>query len=361
MDTRISKLAKLLIRYSIEAKKGQTIAVSGGPLAEPLLTSVYEELLKVGAFPVIQMVPDGLSECFFKVGKEHHFNTVTPYQRAWARNVDATINVYSEKNTRALTNVNPAKQAKVAKARKPLLDILKKKPWTLTLFPTEAYAQDAEMSLAEFEDFVYGAMFLDRDNPIVAWNSLSRKQDRLISSLKGADKVQIVGPGTDISFSVKGRSFVNSNGKHNMPSGEIFSGPVENSVEGEIEFDFPVCWAGREIDGVRLVFRKGKVVEATAEKNQKFLRTMLSIDAGASRIGEFGIGTNMGIQKFVKTILFDEKIGGTIHLALGRSLHGTGGKNKSALHWDMIKDLRKGGAIYIDGKVFQKDGKFKVR
>lgn len=360
MDERINSHAKLLVRYCIAAKKGQTISVSGGMLSEPLLLSVYEELLKAGAFPVVQMAPDGSTERFYKFGRDHHFDTVTPYQRAWARNVDATINVHSEKNTRALTNIDPLKQARVAKARKPLTDILKKKPWVLTLFPTDAYAQDAEMSLAEFEDFVYGAMFIDRKDPVAAWKSLSREQDRLISALKGARNVRIIGAETDLAFSVKGRVFRNSDGHNNMPSGEIYTGPVENSAEGVISFDFPACWGGREIEGVRLVFRQGRVVEATAEKNQKFLRTMIEMDSGACRIGEFGIGTNMGIRKFVKAILFDEKIGGTIHLALGRSLEGTGGRNQSALHWDMIKDLRKGGAIYIDGKTFQKDGKFRA-
>jgi len=272
--------------------------------------------------------------------------------------MDATIRIASEGNTRELSNVEPGKQTLMARTMKPVSDIVRKKPWVVTLFPTSAYAQDAEMSLGDFEDFVYAAMFADEDDPVAAWKSLRKRQDKLIASLAGAKDVRIVGRGTDIRLSVRNRRFLNSDGHRNMPSGEIFTGPVENSAEGFIEYDYPVCSAGREIDGIRLVFRKGLVVEATASKNQDFLRAMLKADAGASRLGELGIGTNVRIQRFIKNILFDEKIGGTIHLALGQSYAETGGKNMSAIHWDMIKDLRKGGVIFVDGKVFQKDGKF---
>ena len=246
----------------------------------------------------------------------------------------------------------------MAKASRPLKNKLLKKKWTLTLFPTEAYAQDAEMSLRDFEDFVYGATFSDEDDPVKAWQDLKKRQDGLISKLEGAKEVQIIGPGTDLWMSIAGRTFINSAGTHNMPSGEVFTGPVEDSAEGVIAYDYPVVNQGREIDGIRLVFEKGKVVEATATKNQDFLLKMLDMDPGARRLGELGIGTNFKIQRFIKTILFDEKIGGTIHLALGASYAETGGKNSSGLHWDMIKDLRKGGELRIDGKAIQKDGKF---
>ena len=172
--------------------------------------------------------------------------------------------------------------------------------------------------------------------------------------------MRLVGPDTDLTLSVAGRTFINSDGHHNMPSGEVFTGPVEDSAEGRIAFDYPVCEGGREVDGIRLVFRKGLVVEASATKNEAFLRAMLDMDPGARRLGELGIGTHFGIRRFIRNILFDEKIGGSIHLALGRSYEETGGRNRSALHWDMIKDLRRGGAIYVDGKVFQKDGRFRI-
>jgi aminopeptidase len=357
-DPRIQNHARLLVRYSIAARARQTVGVSGDSAAEPLLTAVYEELLKAGAHPAVRMTPRGASDLLFRYGKPHHFTEVTAYHRAYARTVDATIRVHSDSNTRELSGADPRKQAALAKANRPLMNVLLAKPWTLTLFPTAAYAQDAEMSLRDFEDFVYGAMMVDESDPIGAWKSLGKRQERLIAGLRRADSVRIVGPDTDLRMSVKGRRFISSDGHHNMPSGEIFTGPVEDSVEGHIRYDFPVCHSGREIDGIRLVFRAGKVVEASAEKNEKFLLTMLDMDDGARRVGELGIGTNTRIQRFAKNILFDEKIGGTIHLALGKSYPETGGRNKSALHWDMIKDLRKGGSLYVNGRLFQKNGRF---
>jgi aminopeptidase len=305
------------------------------------------------------MNPAGAAEAFYRHGKAHHFDEITPLQRALVKHLDGQIHIHSSENTRALSSVNPKLQARVSKASKPLRSVMIKKKWVVTLFPAPAHAQDADMGLSEFEDFVFSATFSNLDDPVKAWKDLKRRQDRLIQRIQGADEIRIVGPGTDLKLSVKDRTFINSPGTHNMPSGEIFTGPVETSAEGYIQYDYPVCNAGKEIDGIRLVFEKGKVVEATADKNQAFLRSMIDMDPGARRLGELGIGTNFGIQRFIKNILFDEKIGGTIHLALGQSYEETGGKNNSALHWDMIKDLRKGGALYVDGKVFQMDGKFK--
>ena len=359
-DPRINKLARTLVRYCIAARRGQTVGVSGAALAAPLFTAVYEELLSAGAFPVLNMSPDGLGEILYRKGRKHHFTTLTPYQEAYARCMDATISIYAQSNTRALSDVAPGKQVMLSKTMRPVSEILSHKPWVLTLFPTEAYAQDAELSLRAFEDFVYGATFSDEDDPVAAWKAVGKRQHRLIARLRGADQVRIVGPDTDITLSVKGRKFVNSAGHRNMPSGEIFSAPLETSAEGHVRFDYPVCAYGREISGVRLVFRKGVAVEATAEKHAEFLNTMLNSDPGARRLGELGIGANPKIQRFVKSILFDEKIGGTIHLALGRSPLETRGRNRSAIHWDMIKDLRRGGAVYVDGKAFEKDGKFIV-
>ncbi len=357
-DSRVQNLAKILVHYSVRAKKGQTVEVSGAAGAEPLIVAVYEEILKAGAFPVVTMTPDCLSEIFYKKGKPHHFAQYTRWQKSSIMNLDSTIRISCSDNTRALTSVDPKKQAQHQKTMKPLKRILLAKPWVLTLFPTQAFAQDADMSLTEFEDFVYSATFADKKDPIGEWKALEKRQAGIIRKLRGADKIRIVGDETDLSFSVKGRTFINSHGTHNMPCGEVFTGPVEDSAEGHIKYDYPVCHAGREVDGIRLVFKKGLVVEATATKNQKFLTDMLNMDPGARRLGELGIGTNYGIQRFIKNILFDEKIGGSVHLALGESYPETGGRNKSALHWDMIKDLRKGGTLYVNGKVFQKNGKF---
>jgi aminopeptidase len=336
------------------------VGVVSETAGEPLVVAVYEALLQKGAFPAVRLVPEGLTERFFAQGKSHHFTTLTPYQRAVVRHMDASIHIYAESNTRSLSGLDPKRQAQYGKTVRPLAEMRRRKPWLLTLFPTQAYAQDADMSLEAFEDFVYAATFSDRRDPIAAWKALSRKQAKLVSRLRGADKIRIVGKGTDLTLSVKGRTFKNSDGsEHNLPSGEIFTSPVESSANGVITYEFPVCQYGREIRGIRLVFRRGRVVEASAEKNEKFLLAMLDSDPGARRLGELGIGTNMRIQRFVKRILFDEKIGGTVHLAVGNAYCETGGKNRSAIHWDMIKDLRDEGAMYVDGKLFMKDGRFK--
>lgn len=358
MDTRIRNLARTMAGYCLDAQPREAFAVNATTAAGPLVEALHEELLRKGAWPLIRMTPDGSADAVFRAGRDHHFDETSPVDRAIVDKLAGTAAIYSSRNTRALSAVDPALQARLAKAVRPLKNKLLKKKWTLTLFPTEAYAQDAEMSLRDFEDFVYAATFSDEDEPVKAWHDLRKRQDKLISKLEGAREVHILGPGTDLKMSIGGRTFTNSAGTHNMPSGEVFTGPVETSAEGYIAYDYPVVNQGREIDGIRLVFEKGKVVEATATKNQDFLLGMLDMDPGARRLGELGIGTNYKIQRFIKTILFDEKIGGTIHLALGSSYEETGGKNKSGLHWDMIKDLRKGGELRIDGKAIQKDGKF---
>jgi aminopeptidase len=357
-DPRIEKFARLLAHYSIKAKPRETVGVETTSEAEPLVEPLYAELLKAGAFPVIRMTPSSLAETLYREGQPHHLDEAAPFELAYANNVDSTIRIMASPNTRDLANFPPSIAQRLAKSRKPVREILLKKKWSLTLFPTQAYAMDAEMSLRDFEDFVYSANFLDRKDPVAEWDKLEKKHQKLIARLRKADQVRIVGPDTDLKMSVKKRTFLSSVATANVPSGEVFTGPIENSAEGYIKYDFPVCNGGREIDGIRLEFRAGKVVGATATKNQDYLLAMLDMDPGARYLGELGIGTNYGIQRFIKNILFDEKIGGTIHLAVGESYEETGGVNKSALHWDMIKDLRTDGAIYLDGELFQKNGKF---
>ena len=357
-DSRIDRFARLLAHYSISAKSRETIGIETTTEAEPLVEALYEQLLEIGAWPIVRMVPGSLGESIYRFGKAHHLDSFAPFEKQYARAVDGSIRIMAATNTRDFSAVDPALQARTSKARRPLRRILLAKKWSLTLFPTAAYAQDAEMSLRDFEDFVFAANFLDRDDPVAEWRKIERLHARLIARLHKADKVRIVGSGTDLTLSVKGRTFIGSSATHNVPSGEVFTGPIEDSAEGHIAYDFPVCNGGREIEGIRLVFRKGLVVEASATKNEAYLLKMLDMDPGARRLGELGIGTNYGIQRCTKNILFDEKVGGSIHLAVGESYPETGGVNKSALHWDMIKDLRKGGAIYLDGELFQKDGKF---
>jgi len=232
--------------------------------------------------------------------------------------------------------------------------------WNGTLFPTNAFAQEADMSLAEYEDFVYSACHADKDDPVAEWLKVSREQQHLVDWLKGKDKVRVQGPNVDLSLSIAGRTFINSDGKRNMPSGEIFTGPVEDSANGWVRFTYPVIVAGREISGIEITFENGKAVQATAEKNEEFLLSALDSDEGARFLGEFAVGTNYGIDRFTKNILYDEKIGGTFHMALGAGYPETGSKNKSALHWDMICDMRDGGQIWVDGELFYENGHFKV-
>jgi aminopeptidase len=232
--------------------------------------------------------------------------------------------------------------------------------WVGTAYPTLAFAQDAEMSLRDFEDFVYGAAMVHEPDPVAAWRAVSREQQRLIDWLIDKEQVRLVGPDTDLTLSIKGRLWENCDGRMNFPDGEIFTGPVEDSVSGHVRFSYTACTDGREVEDVRLWFEDGKVVKATAAKNEEFLLTMLDTDEGARTLGEFAFGTNQGVQRFTKNILFDEKIGGTVHMAVGFGFPEVGSQNKSAIHWDMICDLRQGGEVWVDGVLFAKDGKFTI-
>jgi aminopeptidase len=230
--------------------------------------------------------------------------------------------------------------------------------WVGTQWPCQASAQDAEMSLEEYEGFVYGAGHLDKANPIQAWKRISRDQQALTDFLNKSREVRIVAEDTDLRYSCKGRKWINCDGHYNCPDGEVFTGPVETSVEGHVKFSFPAVHNGHEVEAVRLTFERGKVAKAEAEKGQDFLRAMIQMDSGSCYLGEGAIGTNYNVKRYTKNTLFDEKIGGTIHLALGAGYSETGNKNRSGLHWDMVCDLRKGGELYVDGELIQKNGKF---
>jgi aminopeptidase len=358
-DERLKKLARVLVDYSVEAGEGEQILVAGGAAAEPLTKEVYTRLLQTGAVPIPQVALQGLQELFFEHAKDIHYEKTPPITRSVYEAADAVISIMAPHNTRALAGVDPAKQRALGKRDKALQDlILSKDRWALTLFPTQALAQESDMGLDAYEDFAFEAMGLDEDDPVRFWLKKAEEQGRLIERLEEAREVRIVGPETDLTLSVAGRRFLNGDGKHNMPCGEVFTGPVEDSANGSIYFGVPVAVAGREVSGVRLRFEGGRVVEASAEKGEEYLHAMLDADEGARYLGEFGIGTNYGIRRATKNILFDEKLGGTVHLAVGRSYEKTGGKNDSSVHWDLICDLREGGELYADGEVLQKDGKF---
>jgi aminopeptidase len=314
----------------------------------------------------LQHLSSYLVSILLREGNESQLATINPVLAATVEYVDAQLTIGSKGNTTSLSNIDPARLAMRRQAGLAMQKTRRKREqagkfrWSLTLYPTEAYAQDAEMSLSEFEEFVFDACFLNDPDPIARWQEISAQQQRLVDWLKGRRHVHIKGADTDLALSIKDRVFINSDGKRNFPSGEFFTGPVEDSANGVITFDIPASYEGHAIEGVRLVFREGKVVEASARQGQAFLDQMLELDAGARYLGEFAFGNNARMTRGIKNTLFDEKLGGTVHLALGASYSETGGLNQSALHWDMVCDLRQSGEVWVDDVLFLKDGKILV-
>jgi aminopeptidase len=358
-DERLKKLARVLVDYSVEAGEGEQVLLAGGAAGEPLIKEVYARLVDAGAIPIPQVALPGMQELYFEHAREIHYEKTPPVIRSIYEGVDAVITIMAPHNTRALAGVDPGKQQALSKRDKAIQDmVLERDRWALTLFPTQALAQESEMGLDEYEDFVFEAMALGEDDPVHYWRGRAGEQGRLIERLEESSELRVVGPWTDLTLSIEGRTFINGDGRHNMPCGEVFTGPVEDSANGEIYFGVPVAVAGREVAGVRLRFERGRVIEASAEKGEEFLGAMLDADEGARYLGELGIGTNYGIRRATKNILFDEKLGGTVHLAIGRSYEQTGGKNDSSVHWDLICDLREGGELYADGELIERDGAF---
>lgn len=365
-DPRVEKLADLLVNYSIAVKPGQKIAIQGSTVAEPLLREVYASVLKAGGYPMVLATLPGFEETFFRLASNDQLEHVPPPMRLITETYDGLIGLWASSNTRNLSNIPPEKLARNHRAMGVISQTFMKRHsegslrWVGTLFPTNAAAQDAEMGLTEFEDLVYGACLPDLADPIGYWKRFSVWQQRLVDWMKGKKEVHILGPDTDLRLSIAGRPFINCDGKANMPDGEVFTSPVEGSVEGKVRYTYPAIYRGREVVNVRLRLEKGRVVEAKADKGEEFLNATLDIDAGARVPGEFAIGTNKGVTRFMRNTLFDEKIAGTFHMALGASIPESGGTNLSAVHWDMVCDLRPGGEIRVDGELLHKDGKFVI-
>ncbi len=367
-DPRVERLATVILDYTTRVKEGDVVVIRGHALGEPLISALFRQCLQRGAHPHLNVWLPDQEETFFRYASDAQLDFVSPILRQFYEEFDVMIRADAEANTKARTNIDPAKQSRWAVAYRDVLHRYLERSaagelrWCVTLFPTQAYAQDTEMALSEFEDFVYSACFVDGEgDPVARWQELSRRQQRLVDWLEGKREVRLVGPGSDLTLSVEGRKFINCDGgDFNMPDGEIFTGPVETAVNGHVSFTYPACYRGREVQDVQLWFEDGQVVKATASKNEAFLHTMLDTDEGARRLGEFAFGLNPGIQRFTKNILFDEKIGGTVHMALGAAYPETGGINESAIHWDMICDLRRGGQVTVDGELFAKDGQIVV-
>ncbi|HTM01819.1 MAG TPA: aminopeptidase [Candidatus Omnitrophota bacterium] len=365
-DPRVERLADLLVNYSIAAKPGQRVAIQGSTLAEPLIRAVYAEVLKAGAHPFVLAQLPGLDEAFYRHASDDQLQHVPPPFRQIMETYEGFIAIWGAANTKSLSNVPPHKMALNQKAAGDVTRIFmqraaaKELRWVGTLFPTPASAQDAEMGLTEFEELVYGACLPDPDDAIGYWKRFSGWQQRIVDWMRGKKEIRVLGPDTDLRLSIEGRPFINCDGRANMPDGEVFTSPVEGSVEGRVRYTYPAVYRGREVTNVRLRLEKGRVVEAKADKGEDFLNQTLDIDAGARVPGEFAIGTNTGVTRFMRNTLFDEKIAGTFHMALGASIPESGGTNLSAVHWDMVCDLREGGEIRVDGELLHQNGKFVV-
>ena len=361
-DPRVSKLAKVLVHYSLGLQAGQKFVINTHPLAEELTLAVYEEAVKAGAFVTILPSTPGAREIFYKYASDAQLDYFSPVNKLITETFDASLTIWCDHNTRALSGIDPAVMARVSRAGaqdfKTFLDRMAKKElrWCGTAFPTHAMAQEADMSLADCQDFVYGAGMLNADDPVAYWKKVGLEQEKLVDWLKGHDQVVLKGSNVDLKMSIKERVFLSCAGEENFPDGEIFTGPQEDSVEGWVRFRYPALFNGQEITDIELWFENGRVVKETATKNQDLLTAQLNTDAGARQLGEFGIGTNYGITRFTKEMLFDEKMGGTIHLAVGAGLPETGSKNESGIHWDMLCDMCD-AEIWVDGELFYKNGK----
>ncbi|MGE5636029.1 MAG: aminopeptidase, partial [Nocardioidaceae bacterium] len=365
-DQRAVALARILVIYSTRVRKGDVCVIQSSTAAEPLVQAVYEEVLRAGGLPVIQLTTQEAGPAFYELASDEQLDWVPPTAKWSVEEADVRIAVMADVNPRELSQADPKKQARAQRARKPLMETSMRRAaagdyrWSLTLFPTHAFAAEAGMSLSAYEDFYYAACLATDHDPVTAWRRHSDEVRRITDWMQGREEVRVRAPGTDVTLAVSGRTWIACVGEHNMPDGELFTGPLEDSVDGEVAFSFPATYGGREVSGVRFRFEGGRVVDASAEHGEEFLIEMLDSDEGARRLGELGIGTNFGISTGTKEILLDEKIGGTVHMAVGMSYPETGGVNSSAVHWDMVCDLRRGGSITVDGVEVQRDGRFLI-
>jgi aminopeptidase len=361
-DTRVTKLAQVLVHYSLELKPGQQMELRTSPLADELSLAVYAEAIKTGANVVVTNNLPGAEEIFYKQASDEQLDYVSPLYQLTIASFDAILYIEAEHNTRALSGIDPTRLARARKARAPISKTLLDRTarnelrWCFTVYPTHAMAQEAEMSLADYREFVYDAGLLNEPDPVAAWQKELARQRELIAWLAGKNHVRIKGANIDLKLSIKQRQFIESAGKFNFPDGEIFTSPLEDSPNGWVRFRYPAIYSGQEVTDIELWFEDGKIVKEKASKGRELLTSLLNTDPGARYLGEWGIGTNYGIQRFTKNMLFDEKLGGTIHLAVGASYPETGGKNESGLHWDMLCDMAQ-SEIIVDGEVFYRNGK----
>jgi aminopeptidase len=364
-DPRIAKLAEVLVHYSLDLQPGDEFCLQTTPLAQELNLAVCREALLAGAHVSVLANLPGMAELFYSTAGEAQLDHVPPLHRLVVEQFDARLIVIAPANTRELSGVDPERIRRAAGARAGLSKTFWERSasgafkWCDTVYPTAALAQEADMSLREYEDFVFAAGMLDAPDPVAAWRQHGERQRELVRRLAGRDRVHLIGPDIDLRLSIRDRAFGAYHGRHNFPDGEIATSPVESSAGGWVRFSYPAITGGREVEGIELWFEEGRVVKESAGKGQALLTTLLATDAGSRYLGELGIGTNYGIRRFTKNMLFDEKMGGTIHLALGASLPEAGGLNESGIHWDLLCDMSE-SEIIVDGQLFYRNGKFRI-
>ncbi len=366
-DDFAPRLAQVLTEFSVPIQRGDYVLIHGSIAAEPLLRALHEAVLRRGGHPHVSMILPGLDEMLYALGDDDQLTFTDPLIRDSIERADVWFRILAPTNTKALSNIPTERTTKRQKAQREIIQRYFARTadgslrWNICGWPTQAAAQQAEMGLLAYTEFVYKACALDTPDPIAHWKQVKERQDRLVAWLDGKKQVEVSGPGIEMSLSVEGRTWISAWGDNNFPDGEVFTSPVKSSVNGHVEFSFPTIYGNHEVRGVKLTFKDGKVVEASAEKNEAYLLSQLDMDEGARFLGEFAIGTNYGIQRFTGEILFDEKIGGTIHMALGQSFEEAGGQNKSQVHWDMIHEMKNGGRITIDGELFYENGQFVIK
>ena len=363
-DIRIEKFADILVDHSARIKAGDRVAIEATTAAAPLVRALYARILDRGGHPHLLLDLPDQDELLFAHAKDEQLDFIPTFRKLAYDQFESRFRILSATNPRALSSVDPAKIKRWHKTNGPILEAQLRRgaekafKWVTTLFPTEGYAMEAEMGLKDFEDFVFRTCYADKEDPVSYWKKAEERQQAGIKRLEGHNQVVLRGPNVDLTLSIKGRKFINCSGYHNMPDGEIYTGPVEDSINGWVRYDFPAIFNSVLVEGVELTFSSGKVSQASAQKNQSVLLEMLETDPGARYVGEFAIGMNYEIDHFMHNILFDEKIGGTFHMALGAGYPETGSKNKSMIHWDMICGMQKDSEILVDDEVVYKNGQF---
>jgi aminopeptidase len=353
-DPRVDEYARLLVERSVGVRPGWQVSIRSTPFARPLIEAVIEQIARIGAYPLLSLSFESIGGPFAREAPLDVLRKPSPLQeRIWSE-ADAFISIWAPERTDEGSELSDERKAAAMQATMllRLRTMSMSVPWVIGVWATPALAEEAGMGLADLEQFIFDAVLLD-------WDAESARMRAIADVFDRADTVRIVGKGTDLTLSLAGRSGEIDDGHINLPGGEVFYSPIEDSAEGTIVFDeFPAVYFGNEVAGARLVFEAGRIVDATAREGEAFLLETLETDDGARRLGELGIGCNRGIQRFMKSVAFDEKIDGTIHLALGNSYTSNGGTNRSAIHWDIVKDLRPGGKLYADGTLVQEDGRW---